>query len=140
MLKTDRYQSNFFPERQRNPDAKTGTFCTMLFSLVPLIGFGTNYNAGCCMEPLNQKHVVLLFYHVQNRETNAVWFALFLKGGVEPHDDGSSVQFLIWNCWNSNQWHQNGQPHHAMALLPVLVWGGNFFWLCSPVMARGMSR
>ena len=138
MLKTDRYQSIFFPERRlRNPVATFGTFWAMLFSLVPLIGSGTIYNACCCIALLNQKHVVWSFYHVQNIETNAVWLALFLKGGgVEPQHAGSLVQLLIWNCWNSNQWRQNGQPHHAMAPLPVLMRGATLCWLCSPMVVR----
>ena len=107
----------------------------MLFSLVPLIGSGTNYNSCGCIGPSNQTHVVLSFYHVSNIDTNAVWLALFLKGGVETHIE-SPVPFLIWNCWNLNQWQQNGQPHHAMAPFPVLMWGANFLWLCFPMTAR----
>jgi hypothetical protein len=70
---------------------------------------------------------------VQIVETNAVWFAL---GGVETHHAESPVQFLMWNCWNSNQWQQNGQLHHAMAPLLVLMRGAKFCWLCSPMVAR----
>ena len=138
MLKTDRCQSIFFPDRLRNPDATIGTFWAMLFSLFPWIGSGTIYNACCCIELLNQKHVVWSFYHVQNVETNAAWLALFLKGGVQTRIE-SPVKMLIWNWWNLNPWQQNGKPHHAMALLPVLVWGGSFFWLCSPMRVCGMA-
>ena len=136
MLKTDRYQQSiFFPDRLRKPVATIGTFWAMLFSLFPLVGSGTIYNACCCIESLNQKHVVWPFYHVQNVETNAAWLALFLKGGVQTRIE-SPVKMLIWNWWNLNPWQQNGKPHHAMALLSVLMRGANFLWWCSPMMPR----